>query len=736
MTLLSKTRGQLLRRVLWILPFTLISAATAHAEVMFAGSSGATLTLLGWNNLETGEWDTGDVVVTGGLSVDLDSAASTGAGATASSTPVVGINGNPAALGAGDTLDLSAAVAGAISGLGVSDAWALTSAFLDLSNASLTDAYQIFFSLDYSLFATSEASLVSETAFVQSSVDVFTNGGTIATDIIVSDALNGGGIFTSGDTLFFSVVLAAGGLDTLNIFADALGNGIGVQPIPPPPSTPVPEPGTGLLVLAGLGGLAVRRRKRHEARARGLLNACGARSPAGAQSRPEVAVRWRGRSRANTAVVAVAFAVLTAPGIASEAAAQQPTWLSGVTVTRIAQTGDDPPGITGPFTSFEPFPGVAPAIDESRRVVFIARDANQPSSSLESAGVFVGNGSSGVFTVADRTVNSPGVTGPLVDFGSPACTPFGIVFSTRDASFRSVVLAAPQGPVIHDPIAQSFDPIPMTSYVFNGVTDPSMSGGYVSFFGNYVVNGELKWGVFVGRTVITSGSTAPSLYTVALTGDDPPGPVGPFDILGGYDAVANRGAVAAFIGRDVNYNVGIFTGSVPTAIGTRPTRRTQRAIISTGAALPDGGGTFFDATTLAYNGTDIAFVGWGDNGVPLGRIGIYRVNMTTLTITDVFQAGESLPGAVNTSGSWFPQVALSDLGFTAFWARDEDGDEGLFVSVGGQISKIVDTSDVIDGKRVKGVVFGAQGLRESSLAFVLTFTNGTEGVYRADLALQ
>lgn len=420
--------------------------------------------------------------------------------------------------------------------------------------------------------------------------------------------------------------------------------------------------------------------------------------------------------------------------ISPEAAKAKGDDVVSVNFVRIARTGDDPPGMTGPLTSFGTTASLfdcvvhGPAVDDARRVVFAARDAAVPATSSNASGVFLGNGTQ-LFTIADRSLNPPGFVEKLIDFKEPNVASAGVVYYGRDASFRTGIFEEPGGILNLTSVAQFFDPIPGFDLRFNSVDDPNFSRTYVAFRSTYLVGpAELGWGIHVGHVIKYGPSITPDLYTVVLMGDDPPGIVGPFDRLG-YFSHTSSGPTVAFSAHDEEFNGGIFTGSFPIGrIGSTPPRKLQ-TIISTGDPLPGSLGSFLAALNLDMYDSDVSFWALGSTN----RIGVFVVNTKSRSVRKIAEQFEDAPGPMGQFDDFWG-TAISDS-LVAFFAKDTAGNQGLFVSVDGNLRVIVDSFSTLGGKRVSEINFVEQALSGTSLAFAVKFTDGSEAIYRADLEL-
>jgi len=56
---------------------------------------------------------------------------------------------------------------------------------------------------------------------------------------------------------------------------------------------------------------------------------------------------------------------------------------------------------------------------------------------------------------------------------------------------------------------------------------------------------------------------------------------------------------------------------------------------------------------------------------------------------------------------------------------------GLYVYRDGEIHKLIEAGDLLDGKVVSGVEFGSEGFSGDQIAFHASFDDGTQGIYRA-----
>ncbi len=94
-------------------------------------------------------------------------------------------------------------------------------------------------------------------------------------------------------------------------------------------------------------------------------------------------------------------------------------------------------------------------------------------------------------------------------------------------------------------------------------------------------------------------------------------------------------------------------------------------------------------------------------------------------------------GAGNFSRFMFTAPAI-DSGNVAFIGYGSNSQAGIYTTLGGSLSKVIDINDTLDGKTLRPFSFtsatlGREGLSRNQLAFLAQFTDGSQGVYVATL---
>jgi hypothetical protein len=135
--------------------------------------------------------------------------------------------------------------------------------------------------------------------------------------------------------------------------------------------------------------------------------------------------------------------------------------------------------------------------------------------------------------------------------------------------------------------------------------------------------------------------------------------------------------------------------------------------------MPDGG-TFIGAGPGPdISGNAIAFLGGTSNGGG----GVFVVNTHSGHVT---QAVDGSTGAQQ------PNIDHNKIAFIGT-GIDPEGKQGIYVSVGNHLNTVIEAGDILDGRTVASVQIGFGALSGQYLAFEAHFTDGSSGIYRANL---
>jgi hypothetical protein len=73
-------------------------------------------------------------------------------------------------------------------------------------------------------------------------------------------------------------------------------------------------------------------------------------------------------------------------------------------------------------------------------------------------------------------------------------------------------------------------------------------------------------------------------------------------------------------------------------------------------------------------------------------------------------------------------------GIVAFRGFGPTGQEGIYASIGGIVTKVIDLSDSLDNKTLTHLFLGYQAVSGNKVAFAAQFADGSRGIYVARLA--
>jgi hypothetical protein len=180
----------------------------------------------------------------------------------------------------------------------------------------------------------------------------------------------------------------------------------------------------------------------------------------------------------------------------------------------------------------------------------------------------------------------------------------------------------------------------------------------------------------------------------------------PFTVVGD-----NRGAIDGF-------------ASNRTAINARGT-------VAFFARFKDGGAGVFTGrggNLTAIADTDSIFTGFGQDGPTINNRGTVAFVGTGRTLTAITDTGDGFSFLVN--------AYINNRGTVAFSAHLDGGGEGIFTGPDLIADRVIETGDRLAGATVIGVDTRIDLNDRGQLAFVATLSDGREGIFRADPALE
>lgn len=361
--------------------------------------------------------------------------------------------------------------------------------------------------------------------------------------------------------------------------------------------------------------------------------------------------------------------------------------------TRVVDTATTLPGGTGTFQSL----GTTVAIDSSGRIAFSDGGATNK-------GVYLASGGS-LTTVADLSTAIPGGTGNFTGFAlnSNAVAPGRLAF--RSSGSAGVY---------------AFDGTSLTQLADRSTPIPSGVGN----FGNLLAGSasSSQYGI-VGSAGTQQGvylSDGTTLTTLVNTSTAVPRVGGAFSSIGGGGALALDQGNVAFV---ASVSGGTYSGSAILAYA----EGTLRTLAVSGEAAADTGLTFGNMTSqMALDGSNQLFrAGFGPSN---SRNGLFLTPVTGGGLTLIVDNTSAVPGlGVNFTFVNAPEIS----GATYFFHGTYASGSGLFYSRAGSIGTILTTADLLDGKAVSSLGFGA--VAGDTMAFAATFTDGSSGIYTTSL---
>ncbi len=144
---------------------------------------------------------------------------------------------------------------------GLASSFAFTEGILGINNTSSTESYRVDFLVDWSyLVETSITDPLTDSPSALSEIRLVSTILGSLLDVSVTASTLGGDFFSDMEIFPFSVLLAPGESDVLTLTANAAGIAtVGAAP------APVPEPSTFALMIIGLIGMALMRRRNGQA---------------------------------------------------------------------------------------------------------------------------------------------------------------------------------------------------------------------------------------------------------------------------------------------------------------------------------------------------------------------------------------------------------------------------------------------------------------------------------------
>lgn len=364
------------------------------------------------------------------------------------------------------------------------------------------------------------------------------------------------------------------------------------------------------------------------------------------------------------------------------------------TFTKIADTNTAIPGGTGNFSDFA---GEVPEID-GNDVTFLGRNSNL------GGGIYIDRNGS-LAKVVDTNTTIPNSADKFSSFFGYAIDDGKVVFRGSGSAFFDGIYIADNGSLTKVVDTNTTIPDGVGNFTFLGA--PVFDADNVAFEAS---GDNQQRGIY---TIIGS-----SLTKVADTNTAVPDGTGNFFFS--FASPAIDGDKVAFRGF---YNLeGLIYGGIYIADSGSLSK-----VVDANTTILDGTVNFISFGGPAIDGGNIAFVA-SDSSF---QEGIYTVIGGSLT--KVAGTNTAIPDGTGNFTSFF-QPAINDDNIVFTGGRPGFG-LGIYTTIGGSLTKVLSPNDILDGKTVRFAELGRNGLSENSLAFLAYFSDGSEGIYRADLVV-
>ena len=259
-------------------------------------------------------------------------------------------------------------------------------------------------------------------------------------------------------------------------------------------------------------------------------------------------------------------------------------------------------------------------------------------------------------------------------------------------------------------VADSDTPIPEGTGNFK--TTPrggvSMDGGAVAFYGE---GNDDQSGVYVEENGV--------LKKVADETTAIPGGTGNFAAFDGSTAISSMKpgeGIIAFLGRGQDGQEGIY-------------KRVDSALIKVAdknTPIPGGSGNFTEfGASFSISGGNVAFQAIGNDG----QDGIFK--KVGGVLEKVADTNTPIPEGDGTFADFYKNAVSISGRCVVFTGRDDEDRNGVYTDCFGELRKVIDESDTLDGKSFSGVSAGRESFDDGCIAFKVDFDDRSDGVYLA-----
>lgn len=311
--------------------------------------------------------------------------------------------------------------------------------------------------------------------------------------------------------------------------------------------------------------------------------------------------------------------------------------------------------------------------------------------------------------IADKNTAVPGsnftfssFSAPVIDRGNVV---FGAIGSNSSSFIRGIYIQRGEMEVVVD----SNTPLPGGGRNFSDFPNYALDGGNVAFRG-FAFDQD---GIYLSRDG--------AVQVIASRNTPIPGGTGNFLNFGGV----------ALDGDNV-----VFSTQGQGQQGVYQSRDGSLQVVAdTNTTIPGGVGNFTRFSNPGIDGNNVVFGGFGTNsqqGIYISRAGVLQLVVNNNTkITDSRRTFDSFSDPVIDGDivAFLGSVNVPNSNFTS----TTSGPIGIYVYKGDTLLKVVDLNSRLDGKRISSLSLGRDAINAGSLTFTAIFTDGSRGIYRADL---
>ncbi|MGB0909078.1 MAG: DUF7453 family protein [Nitrospirales bacterium] len=379
------------------------------------------------------------------------------------------------------------------------------------------------------------------------------------------------------------------------------------------------------------------------------------------------------------------------------------------TYTKIADTTTHVPMGDGTFQEFVDSVSelTLPAIDHGN-IVFWGRSGSR-------LGLYQFTETQGIQLIADTNTLIPGSTETFQWTAAMSLHQGEVAFwGTADPNSEGIYLWH-NGTL--ESVADWNTVIPDSSETFQSLGYPSLGNGKIVFVGTDANDhhGIYQYENGALQTLIDENTPAPAT-------------LGSFDFFAG--ASLDDGLLGFGAGGTSSHS-GIFTlldGTISTLADTTTPIPGETAPFSAFEGIFDCarlGSCVYSGPYPVFSAGKSAFVHIEST---YGPTSIYS-NINGLSL--IANAESSFPGTdVESLSVISPSIDQNTIAFMAF--NHLHG--GLYISKDGNLTKVIDTNDMLDEKAISLLLMGPYGLSGNQLVFLAIFDDGTSGIYRADFS--